>query len=116
MRAATRSRHGPATVSEYVSYVPPSHVGTRMARGPWSYSVFAGGRRFTALPGGGTRAVWRDVFRCRPARLAPVAERISSWLLGRDVRRRIAGHARGCADEVVLDRARRDLAEDTAGR
>ena len=72
VRRATRSRHGPARVSEYVSSVPPSHVGVRMVRGPWSSSVVASSRRSTALPGGGTRAVWRHVLRCRPAR--PVAD------------------------------------------
>ena len=116
VRTATRSRHGLAMVSEDVSAVPPSHVGMRRVRGPWFFAAFAGSRRFTALPGGGTPAVWRYVFRCRPARLAPVTERIGTWLLGRAIRRRIAGYARGCADEVVLDPARRDMEEDTAGR
>jgi polyketide cyclase/dehydrase/lipid transport protein len=116
VRTATRSRHGLAMVSEYVSYVPPSHVGMRMVRGPWFFAVFAGSWRFTPLPDGGTRAVWRYVFRCRPAWLAPVAERIGTGLLGRDIRRRIAGFARGCADPAVLAVARRELEEDAAGR
>jgi hypothetical protein len=34
--------------------------------------------------------------------LAPVAERIGTWVLRRDVQRRIAGFARGCADPVVI--------------
>ncbi|MGX5658072.1 type II toxin-antitoxin system RatA family toxin [Geodermatophilus nigrescens] len=112
VRTATRSRHGLAMVSEYVSYVPPSHVGMRMVRGPWFFAVFAGSWRFTPLPGGGTRAVWRYVFRCRPSWLAPVAERIGTALLGRDIRRRIAGFARGCADPEVLAVARRELETD----
>ena len=45
---------------------------------------------------------WRYNFRCRPAWLAPLAERIGIWVLGRDIRRRIAGYARGCTDPVVL--------------
>ncbi|MFJ2298607.1 hypothetical protein [Oerskovia paurometabola] len=53
-----------------------------------------------------TRAVRRYGFTCRPAWLAPVAERVGSWLLGRDVRRRIDGFARGCADPVVVAAAR----------
>ncbi|SFT72246.1 hypothetical protein SAMN05660657_02623 [Geodermatophilus amargosae] len=60
--------------------------------------------------------MWRYVFRCRPAWLAPVAERIGTRLLGRDIRRRIAGFARGCADPAVLAVARRELEEDAAGR
>ena len=89
-------------VSEYVSYAPPSHVGMRMVSGPWFFEVFAGSWRFTAEPDGGTRAVWRYVFRCRPAWLAPLAERIGTVVLGRDIRRRIAAFARGCADPEVL--------------
>ncbi|NEM08516.1 SRPBCC family protein [Geodermatophilus normandii] len=116
VRTATRSRHGLAMVSRYVSYVPPSHVGMRMPRGPWFFAVFAGSRRFTPLPDGSTRAVWRHVLRCRAAWLAPVAEQIGTRLLGRDTRRRIAGFARGCADPAVLAVARRELEEDAAGR
>ncbi|WP_409331848.1 SRPBCC family protein [Trujillonella humicola] len=102
VRTATRSRHGLGMVSEYVSFAPPSHVGMRMVQGPWFLSVFAGSWRFTPVPGGGTRAVWRYAFRCRPSWLAPVAERIGTAVLGRDIRRRIAGFARGCADPEVL--------------
>jgi len=108
VRTSTRSRHGLGMVSEYVSYVPPSHVGMHMTQGPWFFGVFAGSWRFTPVDGG-TRAVWRYVFRCRPGWLAPLAERIGTWLLGRDIERRIAGFARGCTDPVVLAAARREL-------
>ncbi|MFI6227006.1 SRPBCC family protein [Micromonospora echinospora] len=103
VRTVTRSRHGLLMVSEYVSYVPPSHVGMKMVRGPWFFEVFAGGWRFA--PGtepDTTVATWRYSFRCRPAFLRPAAERIGTWLLGRDIRRRIAGFAAGCADPVVV--------------
>jgi hypothetical protein len=89
-------------VSEYVSYNPPSNVGMKMVRGPWFFVHLAGGWRFSPADGGGTRAVWRYSFSCRPGWLAPVAERIGRWVLGRDVERRIAGFARGCADPVVV--------------
>ncbi len=113
VRTFTRSRHGIVMVSEYVSYNPPSNVGMKMVRGPWFFEVFAGGWRFgpAAEPGHAT-AVWRYSFRCRPAWLRPVAERIGVWLLGRDIRRRIQGYARGCADPVVLDAARETLGHD----
>lgn len=110
VRTSTRSRHGLGMVSTYVSYVPPSHVGMHMTEGPWFFGVSAGSWRFTPVDGG-TRAVWRYVFRCRPGWLAPIAERIGTWLLGRDIERRIAGFARGCADPVVLAAARRELDE-----
>jgi hypothetical protein len=89
-------------VSEYVSYKPPSNVGMKTVRGPWFFGHLAGGWRFAPADGGGTRAVWRYSFSCRPGWLAPVAERIGSWVLGRDVERRIAGFARGCADPAVV--------------
>jgi hypothetical protein len=110
VRTFTRSRHGLSMVSEYVSFVPPSHVGMKMVRGPWFFALFAGGWRFApaAVPGH-TDATWRYNFRCRPAVLAPIADRLGSWLLGRDIRRRIAGFSAGCADPIVLAAAREAL-------
>ncbi|MBF0688707.1 MAG: SRPBCC family protein [Cellulomonas sp.] len=102
VRTLTRHRSGLRMVSEYVSYKPPTNVGMKMVTGPWFFAVMAGGWRFTALPDGGTRAVWRYSFTCRPAWLAPVAERIGRVVLQRDVDRRIAGFARGCADPQVV--------------
>jgi hypothetical protein len=102
VRTFTRHRSGLAMVSEYVSYKPPNNVGMTMVRGPWFFARLAGGWRFGPADGGGTRAVWRYSFSCRPRWLAPVAERVGTWVLRRDVERRIAGFARGCADPVVL--------------
>jgi hypothetical protein len=31
-----------------------------------------------------------------------VGDRIGTWMLGRDIERRIAGFAAGCRDEIVL--------------
>jgi hypothetical protein len=104
VRTFTRSRHGFSMVSEYVSYVPGSHVGMKMVRGPWFFTTFGGGWRFAAAPEG-TVATWRYNFQCRPVFLQPVTHRIGSWLLGRDIRRRIAGYAIGCTDPVVLEAA-----------
>ncbi|MGY0236556.1 SRPBCC family protein [Longispora urticae] len=112
VRTFTRSRLGASMVSEYVSYQPPSHVGMKMVRGPWFFEVFAGGWRFAAAgEPGHTLATWRYNFRCRPAFLRPVAERIGTWLLGREIRRRIAGYALGCADPVVLAAAGQSLGD-----
>lgn len=102
VRTWTRSRHGLTMVSEYVAFSPPGHVGMRMVTGPWFFRAFSGGWNFKALPGGRTEATWRYSFACRPAWLRPVADRVGVRLLGRDVRRRVAGFARGCADPVVL--------------
>jgi len=112
VRTYTRSRHGLAMVSEYVSFAPPTHVGMTMVRGPWFFERFAGGWRFVpAAEPGHTIATWRYNFRCRPAALRPLAHRLGGWLLGRDVRRRIAGYAAGCADPVVLAAAREQLTQ-----
>ncbi|MFT3900550.1 MAG: SRPBCC family protein [Gordonia sp. (in: high G+C Gram-positive bacteria)] len=108
VRTFTRQRFGPSMVSRYVSYAPPNNVGMTMERGPWFFAKMGGGWRFTA-DGDGTLAVWKYNFTCKPAWLAPIAERIGVFLLGHEIRRRIAGFARGCADPVVLAAARRSL-------
>jgi hypothetical protein len=106
VRTFTRHRSALTMVSEYVSYNPPVNVGMRMVEGPWFFDRMAGGWRFTPVEGG-TRAVWRYSFSCRPAWLAPVAERVGRWVLRRDIERRLAGFVRGCADPVVLAGVRR---------
>lgn len=102
VRTKTRSRHGLAMESQYVSFRPPTQVGMTMVSGPWFFRTFSGGWSFAALGAGRTEATWRYTFSCRPALLRPVAEAVGSWLLGRDIERRIAGYAAGCADPVVL--------------
>lgn len=114
----TRTRHwsGLGMVSEYVSHRPPTTTGMAMVSGPWFFSRLAAGWRFSPVEDqesdGGeavTRATWRYSFACRPTWLAPVAERLGSLLLARDIERRIAGFARGCADPVVVAAARASL-------
>ena len=107
VRTATTSRHGLAMVSRYVSFDPPGAVGMAMVRGPWFFARFGGGWRFAAgEEPGTTRVTWRYNFATRPRWLSPLADRIGRWLLQRDIDRRIAGYARGCADPVVLAAAR----------
>jgi len=101
VRTFTRSRHGFTMVSRYVSYVPGSNVGMTMESGPWFFSAFAGGWRFTASDGR-TKAVWKYSFTVRPRLLQPDANPLGGWLLGRDIRRRIAAFAAACEDPVVL--------------
>lgn len=105
----TRHRSGLAMTSEYVSYAPPRNVGMKMVGGPWFFERLGGGWRFEP-EGEGTRSTWRYTFTCRPRWLAPLAERVGSWVLGRDIERRIAGFARGCADPEVLAAVRADRA------
>lgn len=101
VRTFTRQRFGLAMVSRYVSYAPPTSVGMVMETGPWFFEKLGGGWRFTAVPEG-TLAVWKYNFSCRPAWMAPVAERIGVWMLGYEIRRRLAGFVRGCSDPEVL--------------
>ena len=101
VQTRTLSRLGPAMTSRYVSYVPPTNVGMTMVSGPWFFAQFGGGWLFRA-EGEGTRAVWKYTFTTRPAWLRPVADRIGTWLLGHEIRRRIEAYAAACADPVVL--------------
>lgn len=111
----TRTRLGLAMLSEYASFRPPTSVGMTMLRGPWFLERFGGGWRFApeARDGiEGTLATWKYTYTVRPAWLRPIAEPIGQRVLGREIRRRIAGFAAGCADGVVLAAAREEL---TAG-
>lgn len=104
VRTLTVHRLGFRMVSEYVSYAPPTNVGMKMVRGTWFFERLGGGWRFAPVAGdpGSTVATWRYNFACRPRWLAPLAERIGAWALQRDIDARIAGYARGCADDVVV--------------
>ena len=101
VRTRTRSRLGLVMVSQYVSYAPPRNVGMTMVAGPWFFTNFGGGWRFTA-DDGGTRAVWKYTFSCRPALLRPLMEGIGSRLLGYEIERRIEAFARACEDESLV--------------
>jgi hypothetical protein len=101
VRTRTCSRLGLGMVSEYVSYAPPKNVGMTMVSGPWFFGNFGGGWRFTAGDGG-TQAVWKYTFSCRPALLRPLMERIGTWLLGHEIERRIEAFARACEDEALV--------------
>jgi hypothetical protein len=101
VQTRTVSRLGLVMVSEYVSYAPPKNVGMTMVSGPWFFGNFGGGWRFTA-DDGGTRAVWKYTFSCRPAWLRPVAERMGAWLLGREINKRIEAFALACEDPGLV--------------
>ena len=107
VRTATTSRHRLRMVSEYVSFRPPTQVGMRMVEGPWFFESFSGGWAFTPIDADRTRATWRYTFTVRPSWLAPVADRIGRWLLGRDIGRRIEAFARACADPELVAAATR---------
>lgn len=104
VRTLTRARVGPRMVSEYVSYRPPTSVGMTMVEGPWFFDSFGGGWRFTAETRNGvdgTLAVWKYTYSV-PRWVRLPAERVGQWLLGREIRARIAAFARACEDPVVI--------------
>jgi hypothetical protein len=101
VRTLTRARVGPTMISEYVAYRPPTSVGMTMVKGPWFFASFGGGWRFTPEEAG-TRAVWKYTYSIRPSWLRFVAEPIGQWLLGREIRARIAAFARACEDPEIL--------------
>lgn len=105
VRTVTHARLGPRMVSEYVSYRPPTSVGMTMVQGPWFFQTFGGGWRFTPEERDGvtgTLASWKYTYAVKPAWLRPVADPIGQWLLGREIRARIAAFAKACTDPVVL--------------
>jgi len=101
VRTLTRARVGPTMISEYVSYRPPTSVGMTMVKGPWFFASFGGGWRFTP-DGQGTLAVWKYTYSIRPSWLRFIAEPIGQWLLGREIRARIAAFAQACEDPEIL--------------
>lgn len=105
VQTVTKARVGPTMISRYVSYRPPTSVGMTMVRGPWFFASFGGGWRFvpeTRDGVDGTLAVWKYTYSVRPSFLRPVAEPIGQWLLGREIRARIAAFGRACVDPEVL--------------
>jgi hypothetical protein len=92
-----------------VTFRPPTHVGMRMLTGPWFFRTFSGGWNFagtsqdaTSTAATSTEATWRYNFTIRPAWLAPVADRVGVWILGRDIRRRLDAFAAACADPEIV--------------
>ena len=105
VRTRTFARLGPAMTSEYVSYHRPTNVGMTMVEGPWFFDQFGGGWRFRAEERDGiegTLATWKYTFSVRPRWLRFVGHPVGSWLLGREIRRRIAAFAQACERDDVL--------------
>ncbi|MFS3127606.1 SRPBCC family protein [Nocardioides sp. Bht2] len=101
VRTRTWSRIGPRMDSQYVSYQPPTNVGMTMVDGPWFFASFGGGWRFKAVDGG-TEATWKYTFATRPRWLSPIADRIGTFVLGREIQARINAFARACDDARIV--------------
>ena len=102
VRTETVSRHGLRMVSEYQAYHPPTQVGMKMVEGPWFFARFGGGWSFRPDGDDACHATWRYTFTVRPAWLGFVANPLGWWLLGRDIRRRIAAFAAACTDPAII--------------
>jgi len=109
VRTLTRSRHRLTMISEYTSFRPPGQVGMRMAEGPWFFRTFAGGWSFNDLGEGRSEANWRYTFSTSVGPVSKIADRIGTWFLGRDIEKRLAGFARGCADPELIAAAKAQL-------
>jgi hypothetical protein len=111
VQTLTKARVGPTMVSQYVSYRPPTSVGMTMVKGPWFFGSFGGGWRFVPEERdgvAGTKTVWKYTYAVRPSWLRPVAEPIGQWLLGREIRARIAAFAKACQERDVVSAALED--------
>jgi hypothetical protein len=84
----SKDRRGLVMVTRYLTFQRPHRVGMKMVKGPSIFRTFSGAWAFTATADG-CDVVFRYNFSCRPKLLAPIAERIGQWYLGRDIRIRI---------------------------
>jgi len=115
VQSLTKSRHRLSMVSEYTAYNRPKQVGMKLVKGPPFFSAFGGGWSFKALDENTTVATWRYTFTIRPTWLAPIANPIGSWLLGRDIDKRLAHFAKGCTNPDLVARARQQLDGEPPG-
>ena len=103
VQTLTRSKHRLTMVTEYQSFRPPAHVGMKMVRGPWFFQSFSGGWNFAATTPTETAVIWRYNFVVKPKWLRPIADRIGTYLLQRDIDRRLAAFAKACTDASIID-------------
>ena len=111
VQTLTKARVGPTMISQYVSYRPPTSVGMTMVQGAVVLRLL---RRRLAVRARGARRSRRDEgglevhLRGAGRRwLRRVAEPIGQWLLGREIRARIAAFAKACRDPGISGGARR---------
>lgn len=112
VQSVTKSVHRLTMISEYTSFKPPTQVGMKLVKGPPFFATFGGGWSFKPLDETTTQATWRYTFSIKPKWLAPIAEPIGSWLLGRDIEKRLAHFAEGCLDPTLIAKAHRQLSGD----
>ena len=109
VQSLTKSKHRLTMVSEYTAFNPPTQVGMKLVEGPPFFATFGGGWSFKELDENTCQATWRYTFSIKPKWLAPVGDRIGTWLLGRDIESRLNRFAEGCLDPDLIERAHAQL-------
>lgn len=112
VQSLTKSRHRLTMVSEFTRFNPPTQVGMKVVDGPPFFATFGGGWSFKPVDDNTCVATWRYTFSIKPKWLAPIADRIGAWLLGKDIENRLKHFAQGCLDPDLIARARTQLQGD----
>lgn len=84
-----KSRSGPAMVSKYISYSPPTHAAVEMVRGPLILGQFGGTWRFRQLQPQATEVQFIYNFKARPRFLAWLIEPVLAAFYRHDMERRL---------------------------
>lgn len=109
VRSLTKSRHYLSMVSEYTGFNPPTQVGMKVVEGPPFFATFGGGWSFKPIDQNSCVATWRYTFSIKPTWLAPIGDRVGTWLLGKDIEKRLQHFAKGCVKPELVERAKVQL-------
>jgi ribosome-associated toxin RatA of RatAB toxin-antitoxin module len=104
VQTLTRSKHRLTMISEYQSFKAPTHVGMKMTKGPWFFQSFSGGWNFSATSATETAVIWRYNFICTPKWIRPIADRIGTKMLQRDIERRLAAFEKACRNPDIMSK------------
>ena len=76
--------------TEYVSFERGRVAAVKLTNRPAFFDRFAATIKHEALSHGCSRVTYKYSFHARPRALAPVLEPIMNWMLGREIRQRLA--------------------------
>ena len=109
VQSKTTSKHRLTMISEYTRFNPPTQVGMKVVEGPPFFATFGGGWSFKAVDENNCIATWRYTFSIKPKWLAPIADPIGTFILGKDIQSRLEHFAQGCLNPELIARARQQL-------
>ena len=104
VRAWGRSRNGLAMEVEYITVNPPTVAAMRMIRGPRFFSQFSGSWKFKALGPDETLATFNYHFTTPWKHLRPIVDLALSYLLSREMDRRLHDLRRAAEKTDILRR------------